>query len=109
MASAPTRVISMPVTRVITVEPTRAQNTLRKILFFGTVGLLMFGPLAFGGTEPWAVFVLQTGATALFLTWAISQALAGTVRLNWSPIFLPMLLFAGVIGLQLLLGTTVYR
>ena len=109
MAAAPIRVISMPVTSITTVEPSRAEVFLNSAMFYGITTLLMFGPLALGVTEPWSVFVLQTGTVMLFLAWAIKQAVCGSVCVHWNPLFAPMLLFGVTLGVQLFLGTTVYR
>src|SRR5690348_12217897 len=69
----------------------------------------MLGALAFGAVEPWSIFVLEVGSAALFLMWAGKAVLSPVLRVRWSPLFAPMLLFAGVVAVQLMLGTTVYR
>jgi len=82
---------------------------LGKVVLYGTFGLLMFGPLAFGAVEPWSIFVLEAGATALTLTWLIQQSLNGEINIRWNPLFAPMLAFAGLAVLQVVLGSTAYR
>jgi O-antigen ligase len=82
---------------------------LASILLYGTPGLLMFGPLAFGSVEPWSIFVLETGATFLVLVWLAKQWVDGEMRIRWNPLFLPMGIFALLIVAQLLLGKTAYR
>ena len=46
----------------ITVERWRRASPLDRITLYSTFGLLLFGPLAFGTTEPWSKFVLECGA-----------------------------------------------
>src|SRR5260370_30126789 len=65
-------------------------------LLAGVLAVLMFGPLAFGGVEPWAIFTIEAGAAVLLLTWTIAAA-ASPLGLNvrLSPPLEPMLLFFG--------------
>src|SRR2546422_3969552 len=82
---------------------------LDPIIFYGAFGLLLFGPVAFGATEPWSIFLLEAGSALLFLMWIIRQAQAGEVMVSSSPLFAPMLSFMALVGLQLLGGHTAYR
>jgi len=109
MAAAPTRVISLTPTEVVTIEPRRTETVLQSTILYGTAGLLMLGALAFGAVEPWSIFVLEAGSAALFLMWAGKAVLSPTLHFRWSPLFAPMLLFAGAVAAQVVLGTTVYR
>src|SRR5579862_3225926 len=81
---------------------------LESILLYGTFGLLLFGPLAFGAVEPWSIFILETGALVLLLTWLGKQVLAGEVKVRWNPAYLPMGAFAVLILAQLVLRRTAY-
>ena len=73
------------------------------------VGLLLaFGPLAFGATEPSAIFLLQEAVALLFAIWALRSIAVQRLEIAGSPLFVPMLLFAAVVGLQLLLNHTAY-
>lgn len=85
------------------------RSRLDPVIFFGTFGLLLFGPLAFGSVEPWAIFVLELGAAGLFLLWCVRQAQSGEVVIFNNPVFVPMLVFAALIALQLATGRTAYR
>ncbi len=80
-----------------------------KFVFFGTFGLLLFGPLAFGTTEPWSIFVQQTGAAILLFVWLFSQVRTGALEIFPNPLFAPMLAFAGIVVIQLLTRRTSYR
>ncbi len=68
--------------------------------------LLMFGPLALGGDRPWSLLVLRAGAAGLLLLWLAVQTVRGAFDLNFSPLYPPLLLFAGVVALQLMLRRT---
>jgi O-antigen ligase len=78
-------------------------------MFYGLLGLLMLGPLAFGGTEAWTLFVTRTAALILFALWAVRQYVLGAVELSNNPVYLPSVLFAGIVILQFLTGLTSYR
>ena len=79
------------------------------IVLYGAFGLLMFGPLAFGAVEPWAIFVLEAGAVLLTLLLLAQQWFAGEITLRWNPLFLPMAAFGILILLQIALGISAYR
>jgi hypothetical protein len=79
------------------------------ILLYGTFGLLMFGPAAFGAVEPWSTFILEAGSVLLTLLWLRKQWLDGEVTIQWNPLFLPMAGFGLLIVLQIVLGATAYR
>jgi O-antigen ligase len=78
------------------------------VLFYGLSGLSVFGPLAFGAVEPWAVFALQFAAALLFLIWAARQVVSGSLHVAFSPLYVPLAGFAVVVGLQLLLHVPRY-
>src|SRR5882724_10215093 len=79
------------------------------LLLYGTFGLLLFGPLAFGAVEPWSIFVLEAGAALLLLLWTVRQAASGELSVTGNPLFAPVVVFARLIGLQLVTGRTAYR
>lgn len=85
--------------------PSRANN----VTLYGAVALLMFGPLAFGAVEPWAIFVLEFGAAILFSIWAVRQVRLGQITVVSNPVFAPMCAFAVLILVQLMPGMSAYR
>src|SRR5437016_13730990 len=85
------------------------RSLLDPITFYGAFGLLLFGPVAFGATEPWSIFLLEAGSALLFLMWIIRQAQAAEVMVSSSPLFAPMLSFMALVGLQLLGAHTASR
>jgi O-antigen ligase len=102
---------SLPITPAL--EPTVApgQSSRSKAagaLFCGVFGLLLLGPLAFGETEPWSIFLLEAGATALLIFWIVRQMASGEVGIETNPLFLPLLAFAALIVVQLATGWTAY-
>jgi O-antigen ligase len=88
----------------------RQQLSIRmgNVLLYGTFGLLMFGPVAFGAVERWAIFVLETGSVLLVLLWLAKQWMDGELNLQWNPLFLPMTAFGGLIMMQVVLRTSAY-
>lgn len=78
-------------------------------MFYGLLTLLMFGPLALGGTEAWELFVTRWAALVLFALWAVRQYLQGAVELSDNPVYLPAVLFAAVVTLQFVTGLTSYH
>ena len=82
---------------------------LGDILLYGTFGLLMFGPLAFGAVEPWSIFVVQAGAAMLFLLWVAKHWLDGELNIKWNPLFLPMGAFGLLIVIQMAFRTAAYQ
>src|SRR5579872_1821539 len=72
------------------------------IIFYGTISLLLFSPLAFGATEPWSIFFMQLGAAVLFAGWTVTSAISEEPRVSGNALFVPMLCFAGLIAFQIL-------
>src|SRR5205807_7769607 len=96
--------MTSPVLSSPSTEPAVMRQPYRSLLdpitFYGAFGLLLFGPVAFGATEPWSIFLLEAGSALLFLMWIIRQAQAGAVMVSSSPLFAPMLSFMALVGLQ---------
>jgi len=87
----------------------RAQSLrLGAILLYGTFGLLMFGPVAFGAVEPWSMFVLEAGSVLLTLVWLAKQWFDGEMQIHWNPLFLPMAGFGVLVVVQIVLRSTAY-
>jgi O-antigen ligase len=78
-------------------------------VFYGVFGLLLLGPLAFGGVEPWAIFSLEAGTGLLFIVWIFSRFLSNELSISWSPLFAPMLVFATLVVFQIATRKTAYR
>lgn len=78
------------------------------VLLYGTFGLVMFGPIAFGAVEPWSIFIVETGAVLLTLTWLAKQWLKEQIFIIWNPLFLPMGAFATLLLVQIVFKITAY-
>ena len=90
--------------------PRRSSSVLLDtVLLDGVFGLLMFAPLAFGAVESWSISIVQVGAGVLFALWAARQVAVGELEIVGNPLFLPMLIFSGLILCQLVTGRTAYR
>ena len=84
-------------------DPPLVASALRPsqpVILYGTIGLLLFGPLAFGATEPWSQFLLEAGSASLFVLWALQQVKSGQLEFRGNPLFAPMLAFGTLIVLQ---------
>src|SRR5215472_11388831 len=81
---------------------------LDRMLVFGLCLLLMFGVLAFGTVEEWAIFSFEAAATGLFLLWAAKQFHSRQVKLSPNPLYLPALLFFLLIFAQIAFKTSAY-
>ena len=71
------------------------------VILYGVFTVLLFGPLAFGAVEPWAVFLLEASSALLFVVWTRQQLRADELNIRVNPLFGPMIAFAALIGLQL--------
>jgi len=77
-------------------------------LVLGLCSLLIFAVLAFGAVDEWSTFALEAGAAVLFLLWAGKQCVSGQIELGPNPLYLPALLFFGLILAQIALGWSAY-
>jgi O-antigen ligase len=70
---------------------------------------MLFGPIAFGAVEPWAMFVLHAGSVVVFLLWLASVMVGEQPGITIELIHLPPLVFAGIILFQILAARSAYR
>jgi O-antigen ligase len=70
--------------------------------------LLAFGPLAFGAVQEWAICTLEIGAAMCVALWAMRELASSRLEVHRNPLFLPIGLFATLVGVQLLTGRTAY-
>src|SRR5882672_2355404 len=66
---------------------------LGSLVLYGTFGLWMFGPLAFGAVEPWSTFIVEAGGTLLYVIWLAKQWLDRELVVRGIPLFVPMAAF----------------
>ncbi len=105
--------MTSPLPVVLTVEsspPVRHSRSCQySELLYGVVGVLLFGPLAFGAVESWSILIVQMSAGLLFVLWAARQVARGELEIAGNPLFFPMSLFGALILWQLVTGRTTYR
>ena len=70
--------------------------------------LLLFGPLAFGATEPWSLAVLQAGSILVLVIWAWEQWQARAIAVRPHPLLLPCAFFGAVLLFQVAFKATSY-
>lgn len=86
----------------------RLERGLRFSLFVSLCAILMFGPLAQGVVEDWAIAVFEVSAAVILSIWMIWQLTAAEVQIRWSPLFAPMLIFVGIVLTQIAFHRTAY-
>ena len=79
----------------------RLERRLRICLFVALCTLLMFGPLALGIVQDWSIALFETGAAVVLLLWMAWQLTTREVRVRWNPLFAPMLVFFGLVLVQI--------
>src|SRR2546426_1408649 len=102
--------VSVDVSAMVSADGQRgkAPGILDWVLVFGLCTLLIFAILAFGAVEEWSTFGLEAGAAALFLIWVGKQLVSGQVNLSKDPLYLPALLFFGLVFAQIALRISAY-
>lgn len=91
--------------------PLKQSGTLRnlsRLVLGGVFSTLLFAPLAFGSTDPWAIFLLELASTALLVLWIVRQMLLPETTIQQNPLFPPMLGFALLVLVQFVLRRSVY-
>lgn len=86
----------------------RIAAILDTLVFGGLCAVLLFGVLAFGAVEGWALFSLQVATGVLGAIWSIGFLLRGNFALRTNPIYGPMALF-GLLMIVQFVGSTAYR
>ncbi|HEY5176163.1 MAG TPA: O-antigen ligase family protein [Terriglobales bacterium] len=71
------------------------------------LALLMVAPLLFGAVQPWAWGGLTIVAACLLLLWGVGCVRAGSVRLTWSPLYLPLMALLVLAAVQLWSGLSI--
>jgi hypothetical protein len=86
----------------------REPQVFRSVLVLGLCAVLIFAVLAFGAVDEWSTFTLEASAAALFLTWVGKQLVSTRIKLSKNPLYLPSLLFLGLILAQIALRRSAY-
>ena len=67
----------------------------------GLLFLIIFTPLAFGSVDPWSIALMEGMALCMALAWVFKLLHTGRLQVVRTLLNLPILLFLGLIGLQL--------
>ena len=86
----------------------RLERGLRISLFVALCTILMFGPLALGIVQDWSTALFEAGAAVVLLIWIAWQLTAEEIAIQWNPLFAPMLVFFGIVLVQIAFRRTVY-
>ena len=79
-----------------------------KLLRIGLCLLFAFSVLALGAVEVWSQSIVEIGAAALFLWWALVAYRDSGAKIHWNPLHGPLLGLIGIGLLQLLFHGTAY-
>src|SRR5882724_11802563 len=93
--------------RASTTQPVDRSYPLAYLVFLCAV--LMFGVLAFGAVETWSTTILEICAALLFTVIVVQELCISGARVRWNPLYPPMLGFAAIAAIQLILNLTAYR
>jgi O-antigen ligase len=77
-------------------------------LRIGLCLLFAFCVLALGAVEVWSISIMEIGAAALFVWWAVVTCRSSNPKIYWSPLHAPVLGLWAIGFFQLLLHGTVY-
>jgi O-antigen ligase len=94
------------VTKVSTCH--RLERGLRFSLSLAFFALLIFGPLAFGVVQNWSIALFEAGAASLLLIWMVWHLTASEIKVQWNPLFAPMLVFLGLVLVQIAFHRSAY-
>jgi hypothetical protein len=86
----------------------REPGVLGWALVLGLCAILIFGVLAFGAVDEWSTFTFEAAAAILFLPWVAKQIVSERIKLLKNPLYLPTVLFFGLILTQIALRRTAY-
>ncbi len=81
----------------------------QRVTKLGVLIILLFGPLAFGAVEPWAILTLELAAAALMVFWTVGELFTAAPGVVRHPLYIPSGLFLLLIAGQFLLHLSVDR
>jgi len=108
MAPAQTIEGAVPLLRGIGIRQ-RLQRRLGISLWVAFCTLLIFGPLASGIAQDWFTAPFEAGSAVVLLIWVTWQLAASEINVRWNPLFAPMLVFVGLVLLQIAFYRSAYR
>jgi O-antigen ligase len=78
------------------------------VIRFGICVLVAFAVLAHGAVEPWSEAMLEVGAAALLLVWAVKVSVDSECKMVWNPLLWPLVGLWLVAAAQLATRSTAY-
>jgi len=102
---ATTRIWSFP---ALAEQWTESRSRLAEAMPIGVTGLLLFGPIAFGGVEEWALLILRAGAALFFFAWCLQQVSKQKVEVVSNPLYMPAMAFGTVVLIQVIFRRSEY-
>lgn len=78
------------------------------LIRIGICGLIAYAIFAFGAVDTVSVMILEIGAVALFVWWAVGVAIGKISEVQWAPVLWPLGGIAFIALLQLVARITVY-
>jgi O-antigen ligase len=107
--SSPRVALTRNWTRPSTSEvPLEKPSRLAHVVPVGLMALVVFGPLAFGGVEEWAILVLRAGAALLFFAWSLQQLSNARVEVVANGLYFPAVVFGLLVALQIVFHRSEY-
>src|SRR5947199_7892822 len=101
----------MSATAFETLRSSNARRPARKVdalLFSGLTALIIFGPLAFGAVEDWAVFAQECVAVVLLGIWVAQSLLRQNSGFHPNRLYAPMGALALIVAAQIVFRTAAY-
>ena len=79
-----------------------AEHPLSKAIEVLLAATLLFAPFAFGTTEPWSEQIVIALAGLMLVLFLLKYTFCSHVRIMWHWVYVPVVLFVSLVGLQLL-------
>lgn len=86
----------------------RLSDRIHAVQVYGLATVLIFGVLAFGAVENWALFVMSAAAVGLLACWSVEMLLRDRLEFTLSPLYLPLAGMAVIIAAQYFTDATAY-
>jgi O-antigen ligase len=106
MALPAAQEIPIHASEILRAPRTLACERLFRIARVLLLAVLLGAPLAFGAVQPWAWGALGIAAALLLALWAGGSLFGKTIRVYWSPIYLPAAAFLVLAAVQYFGGLT---
>lgn len=76
---------------------------------YGAIAVMLFGPIAFGAVEPWAMYIVHIGSVVVFLLWLASVMLEPKPIVEFQFVHVPTIIFAAIVIFQIITIRSGYR